>query len=376
MKHLVIMGGGFGGLSAARYLSRYRDEVAVTVIDRKNTSDFLPLLPDVVGGRLPSSAVSVNLHDVARRLGFAFVRAEVRRIDPSRRCVLGEGREVPYDALIMAAGSEPNYFGNQAARQAALPLNTARDAGLLAQKLQEGRFKTCVIIGGGYTGVEIATHVWRRLRAAREAKAIVIVEAASSILGALPDWMKRYTLKTLDTLQIAHFENCRLAGIDNGGVRLSNGRVFNPALLVWAAGVQAPACVRSSPFARGAQERIRVDAFLRARDDVFVIGDAAAVMARGHPLRMSVQFAIAQGACAAANALRHLRGARLRPYRPLDPGFVLPMAHGRSCGTVLGVRVRGRLPTFLHYGMCAWRLPGLAQKIKMCKLAVQSERVS
>ena len=119
-------------------------------------------------------------------------------------------------------------------------------------------------------------------------------------------------------------------------------------------------------FAKAAQERIRVDEFLRARDDIFVVGDSAAFMVRTRPLRMSVQFAITQGACAATNILRYFCGTHLQAYRPLDPGFVLPMAHGRSCGTVGGIRLRGRLPTFLHYFMCAYRLPGLAQKIKTC----------
>ena len=368
MKRILIIGGGFGGLSAARRLCGHRDQVAITLIDRKRTSDFLPLLPDIVGGRLPADAVSVNLDALARRLGFTFIHDTVQRIDPDRHCVTGEGREYPYDALIMAAGSEPNFYGNRAAQQAALPLNTAQDAGRLAQKIQEGHFETCIIVGGGYTGVEVATHVWRRFQTGRISRAIVIVEAGPSLLGSLPDWMKHYTLEALDGLRISHFENCQLAGVDNGRVSLSNGRLFNSALLIWSAGVHTPACVRSVPFAKLAQERVRVDEFLRVRNDIFAVGDSAAFMVGNRPLRMSIQFALAQGACAAANVLRYLHGTRLRAYRPLDPGFVLPMAHGRSCGTVCGIRLRGRLPTFLHYFMCAYRLPELAQKIKMYKL--------
>jgi NADH dehydrogenase len=369
MKNIVIIGGGFGGLAAARYLSGHRDQVAITLIDRKDTSDFLPLLPDIVGGRLPPAAISVSLNALARRLGFAFIHDTVQRVDHDRHCVMGEEREYPYDALIMAAGSEPNFYGNRAAQQAALPLNTAHDAKRLAQKIQEGHFETCVIVGGGYTGVEVATHVWRRLQTGRTSKAIVIVEAAPSLLNALPDWMKQYTLKTLDGLRITHFENCRFIGVDNGCVSLSNGQLFNSTLLVWSAGVQTPACVRSLPFTQAMQGRIRVNEFLRARDDIFVVGDSAAFMVETRPLRMSVQFAITQGTCAAANVLRYFRGARLRAYRPLDPGFVLPMAHGRSCGTVGGIRLRGRLPTFLHYCMCAYRSPELDKKIKICKVA-------
>lgn len=368
MKHVVIIGGGFGGLTAARRLTGYRDQFAVTLIDRKSTSDFLPLLPDVVGGRLASADISVSLDAIAHRLGFVCIRDTVQRVDPDRKCVIGEKQEYPFDALIVAAGSEPNFYGNRAAQQTALPLNTAQDAERLAQKVQDGHFETCVIVGGGYTGIEVATHVWRRLQAGRTPKAIVIVEAASSLLGALPDWMRRYTLKALDDLRIGHFENCQLDGIDKDRVVLSNGRLFNAALLVWSAGVQTPACVRSLPFSQAPQGRMRVDEYLRVREDVFVIGDSAAFMVGARPLRMSVQFAITQGACAAANIIRYFHGERLRAYRPLDPGFVLPMAHGRSCGTVGGIRLRGRLPTLLHYLMCAYRLPKLAQKIKACKV--------
>lgn len=371
MKRIVIVGGGFGGLAAARALAGRRKRFALTMIDRKSSSDFLPLLPEVVGGRLPSAAVSVGLEALTRGLDCAFVHDAVQRFEPDRRVVIGAGREYGYDALIIAAGSEPDYHGNRAAQAAALPLNTAQDAERLAGKLREGRFAACVIVGGGYTGVELATHLWRRFRAERAAKAIVLVEAAPTLLAALPAWMRRYTLAHLDRLGILHFENCRLADVAGGRVALSNGRVFEPALLIWSAGVRTPACVRAAPFARVAQERVRVDEFLRARADVFVAGDSAAVMAGGRPLRMSVQFAITQGACAAANVRRYFSGAPPRAYRPLDPGFILPMGHGRSCGAVGGIRLRGRLPTLMHYLMCAYRLPTLAKAGEKYKLAWQ-----
>lgn len=106
---------------------------------------------------------------------------------------------------------------------------------------------------------------------------------------------------------------------------------------------------------------------IRNRPGLFAIGDAAAFMRRGRPLRMSVQFARTQGACAAGNIARYLRGGRLRGYRPWDPGFVLPMANGRSCGAVGGLRLRGLLPTAMHYVMSLLLSPGLDQKARLIR---------
>ena len=375
MKDVVIIGGGFGGLSAARRLAGASREIRVTLLDRKATFDFLPLLPDIVGGRIPPAAASLGLDGLARRHGFAFHNDSAEKIDPGRRAVIGRRGAYPFDALLVAAGSEPNYFGDSALQNSSYSFNSCRDSERLAAALSGARVETCVIAGGGYTGIEMATHIRRRFARGNRALRIIIVEASASILGAMPDWIRRYARGNLARLDIGVMENCRLAGISGGQVRLSSGAVFERALAIWCAGVQAPAFVRELPFDKGPQGRLLVNSRLEinGRPGLFAIGDSAAFMRGPLPLRMSVQFARAQGARAAGNIVRYLQGGRLRDYRPFDPGFVLPMANGRSCGAVGGLRLRGLLPTALHYVMSLMLSPGWPQKARVLS-ALLNER--
>jgi len=368
MKQVVIIGGGFGGLAAAQRLCAFRERFAVQLIDRRPTSDFLPLLPDIIGGRIPVAAAALGLDRLARRMGFTFIHDTVRNIDPARRLVTGTARAIAYDAAIIAGGSEPNYYGNSAAQKSALPLNSCRDAERLVAALAEREVGTWVIAGGGYTGIEVATQVWRRFKTGGgRPRKIVIIEAAPSLLGALPGWMQRHVIRRMAALHIAHIENCTLAEIAGERIVLSTGQVFAPAGLIWCAGVQPPEFVRLLPFPKSANGRVFVDRQLRIRDRLFAIGDSAAYQAGGRPLRMSVQFARTQGACAAINILRDFAPARPRNYRPRDPGFVLPLAGGNSCGVVFGLRLTGSLPTALHYIMCVLLTRGLAQRLKLCR---------
>jgi len=113
------------------------------------------------------------------------------------------------------------------------------------------------------------------------------------------------------------------------------------------------------------QGRVRVDPCLRWRENCFAAGDAGAYVRGAHPLRMSVQFAITQGEAAAGNIFRQIHGQPLRPYRPFDPGYIVPMANNHSCGLILGAPLTGRLPTLLHYALCAYRMPGPSRQARI-----------
>jgi NADH dehydrogenase len=115
------------------------------------------------------------------------------------------------------------------------------------------------------------------------------------------------------------------------------------------------------------QGRLEVDAGLGIADHVFCIGDAAGVADRGQPLRMAVQFALTEGRLVGENLRRAQDGAPLRPYRPRDPGYIVPMAYGRACGLVLGRRLQGWPALLLHYLMCLVRTVGLAQKLRLLR---------
>ena len=118
---------------------------------------------------------------------------------------------------------------------------------------------------------------------------------------------------------------------------------------------------------KGRQGRISVDQYLRLNETCFVIGDCAQFPHKVNHLRMAVQFSIAQGLCAASNVLLHIKASNLKKYKPIDLGYIIPMANNCSCGKVMGFPIKGRLPTLLHYLMCIYRSFGFKNKVGMVK---------
>jgi len=196
------------------------------------------------------------------------------------------------------------------------------------------------------------------LRKKNQPGKVVIIERAPSILGPLPAWMKEYVGENLKGLEIEVLTNSSIEKIEGTNVSVAGNRMFDDALVVWAAGVKTPACVQNLPLEKNPQGRIKVNEYLQAADRCFVTGDAAYFQDKGVFLRMAVQFALTQGACAAENIVSSLKGRALRPYKHVDLGYIIPMANNRSCGSVFGVDLRGLLPTVMHFLMCAFRSYG------------------
>lgn len=363
MHKVVIIGGGFGGLAAAGVLGRTRG-VVLTLIDRKSTADCLPLLPDILGGRITPEACRASLAALAPRAGFRFVRDQVLNLDPAKRMITGQAGTYPYDYALVAAGSGTHFYGNEQARKTALTLDDVSEAVRIRAAADAGTTEPAVIVGGGYTGVEIATNLRRRFSLRKQARRIVVVELSDSILKPLPEWMKRYAKENLERLEIEVISNSQVKEISPGRVALSGGERFESPLLIWAAGVQTPDFVRKLPAPQNRQGRLEVDDFLRIDDRVFSAGDTVCWTRGGAPpVRMGVQFSLAQGELAAANMVRTMRGRPLKRYVPRDLGYIVPMANGRSCGIAMGMNIRGPLASCLHYAMCAFRSFGLRQKL-------------
>jgi len=196
---------------------------------------------------------------------------------------------------------------------------------------------------------------------------VIIVERAPSILAVLEKWMRDYCLDNLKSLGIEVYVNSAVTLAGEKDVVLSDGRVFDNALLIWAAGVRCADFIQNLAAPKNAQGRITVDRYLRLNDSCFAAGDACYFNHRNNFLRMAVQFSIMEGSCAAANIIRSIQGKSLIAYKPVDLGFIIPMANYRSCGKVLGVNMKGRIPTFMHYLMCIYRVCGLSNKAGIIK---------
>jgi NADH:ubiquinone reductase (H+-translocating) len=367
MKKVVIIGGGFAGLACAWKLCNYSKHLQVILIDKKETADFLPMLPDIIGRGIASEYLSFNLRNAGKKYGYIFIQGEVSAVEPEKKAVTIGALKVSYDYLVIASGSETNFYGNQNLKQSALKLDDVEDAKKIISSA--GEFDVYIIAGGGYTGIEIAAALRISLKKHKRQSRIIIVERGQTILGPLPDWMKAYVLDNLKRLDIEVLTNKSVDKIEGRQVIISDGNVINNAVVIWAAGVKAAEFIQNLNVAKNQQGRIKVDEYLRLNESCFVIGDAANFSYKDSFLRMAVQFSIAEGRCAAENIARSIRGMRLRKYKPLDLGYIIPMANNRSCGTVLGLNLKGLLPTPLHFTMCIYRSLGLRNKMGvLCSL--------
>lgn len=362
MKKIIIIGCGFAGVSAARQLSVFRDTLEVSVVDKNPYFNFLPCLPDVIGRNIQPDFLRYPIKILSRDLGFNFIEGEVTAVNLEKNTVFTAKQTLDYDYLVIASGTQTNFYGNDAIKKCAYKLDDTRDAQLIRDTLKEKDFDYYFIAGAGYTGIEVATNLRVYLNKKSQDKPIFVVEKAGGILGPLPEWIKNYTLDNLKKLNIGLLLNNSLAKIENNNLTLSDQKSFNNSLLIWTAGVKTPDFVQNLNADKMPQGRLKVDEFLRIRENCFAAGDSAYFAYRGGFLRMAVQFAITQGALSARNIIRSIQKRKLLKYKPVDLGYIIPMANNLSCGQVFGVNLRGRLPTFLHYIMSTYRSYGLKNK--------------
>jgi len=363
MKKIIIIGGGFAGLSCARRLAKSGLKLEVFLFDKREHFDFLPLLPDAIGREISLGFLKYNINDLLRKLKFKFINEEVASVDLGSRQAATAASTYTYDYLVVASGSQTNFFGKSNIQDRAYTLNSADDVKKIQEALGADRFENFVICGGGYTGVEAATNLWLYFKKKGLTKKIIIVERSPAILGLLPEWMRLYALGNLKGMGIDILANSSVEGIDGDSTVVSGGRVFTKAMVIWVPGVRTADFIQRMPVEKNPQGRIVVDDYLRFSRDCFCCGDTAYFGVKNNFLRMAVQFSIAEGDQAAINIIRSIKSLPLKKFKPLDIGYIIPMANNRSCGAVFGLKVKGLLATLLHFIMCIYRSMGLRNKM-------------
>ena len=357
----MILGGGFGGLYAARALRHA--PVRVTLIDRRNHHLFQPLLYQVATAALNPSDIAHPIRRILRRQRNAsVVLAEARAIDAAgRRVILADG-EVSYDFLVVATGATHSYFGHDDWAASAPGLKTLEDAleirrrVLLAFEAAEretdpvrrSALLTFVVVGGGPTGVElagalgeIARHVlasdFRRIDP-RDAR-VILLEAGPRILPAFTPDLSEKAVRQIARLGVEVRTGAAVTGIDRDGVALGDRRIEARTVL-WAAGVAASPLARSlgAPLDGAGRVLVNPDLTVPGAASVFVIGDLAALVRDGRPVPGVAPAAIQEGRHAAANILRSLRGRPLEPFRYHDKGSLATI--GRAAGVADFGRIR------------------------------------
>jgi NADH dehydrogenase len=366
---VVIVGGGFGGLYAARALAGR--PVRVTLLDRRNHHLFQPLLYQVATAVLNPSDIATPLRSILRRaVNVTVLLAEVRSVDlAGRRLVLDEG-EIAYDALVLAAGAGNSYFGHDEWEPLAPSLKSLEDALEIRRRVllayedaererdgaEQRALLTSVVIGGGPTGVELAgalaeisrQTIARDFRLIDPTKArVVLVEAGPRILPGFPEPLSARAAEALTRIGVEVRAGAPVTRVTPDAVWLG-GEQIRARTVLWAAGVAASPLARplGVPLDRAGRVLVEADLSLPGHGEVFAIGDMAAVLgADGRALPGLAPVAIQQGQAAAANALRRLAGEPTRSFRYRDKGTMA------TIGRAAAVAVIGRLRL---WGLPAW----------------------
>jgi len=374
-KTLAVVGCGFAGYTLIRRLASRVPELEMILVDPREAAVFLPLLPDVVAGNVSLDRLLFSLPEFCRRQRVTFINRSAERLDGERTLVLDNGKKVAFDYLVVACGMEPNFYGDERVRKVAFTLAGKDDARKLRARLQEvvgrGEGHTFLVVGGGYTGVETASalvYAGRKMTGREVPFRVRIAELAPRVLGNLPEEIAGPARSEVSRLGIGVTISARLEVSEGGAVSL-DGEIIPDVTLVWSAGMRTVGFVRGLAFPADRQGRLQVgpDLSLPGAGHIFALGDCASVNSPDGLLRPAVQFSWAEGIAAARNIRRRIAGRPGLPYRSHDLGYLIPLASGKAWGEILGIRVGGRLGSFLHYFMCVYRTLGWKNKIGIIK---------
>jgi NADH:ubiquinone reductase (H+-translocating) len=362
--HVVIVGGGFGGLDAARALKNA--PVRVTLLDRHNHHVFQPLLYQVATAGLSPGDIASPIRWILRHQANVEVfLADVGSIDPARRLVLTDRDPVPYDFLIVAAGAAHAYFGHPEWAGRAPGLKTLDDAlemrrrVLLAFEAAERetdpaaqrRLLTFVIVGGGPTGVELAgalAEIARRtlrddFRHIDPASArILLLEGGPYVLPAFAETLRHEARVSLEKLGVEVRTGAAVTGVDAEGVTVGSERIAAETVL-WAAGVAASPLGASLglPLDRAGRVTTEPTLAVPGHPEIFIAGDLCSFQQDGRPLPGVAQVAKQQGTHAARNILRAIRHEPLRPFRYRNYGNVATIGRGYAVVEIGPIKASG-----------------------------------
>jgi NADH dehydrogenase len=369
---VVIVGGGFGGLSAARALRGAPADVLL--VDRRNHHVFQPLLYQVATAGLSPGDISSPIRWILRRqTNLQVWLAEATRVDVERRVLVLTDGEVSYDYLVLAPGATHAYFGHDDWRAHAPGLKTLEDAlemrrrVLLAfekaereqDRAEQRRLLTFVVVGGGPTGVELAgalaeisrhalAHDFRAIDP--ESARVILIEGGPAVLPAYPADLSAFARRALERLGVAVWTGSLVTNVGSGEVRVGD-EVIQAGTILWAAGVSASPLGRSLgvPLDRAGRVLVNDDLTIPGRAEVFVAGDLAALKGKdGHWLPGVAQVAMQQAAHAGANIRRALAGQPSAPFAYYNFGNLATIGRNYAVADLPRLKMTG-YPAWLFW---------------------------
>jgi NADH dehydrogenase len=387
MTHVVIVGGGFAGVACARKLASNKD-VRVTLIDKNDYHQFQPLLYQVATSMLAARDIAYPLRKIAAEFqDFDSKRAEVVAIDPVAKTVTTRHNETyAGDYLVLAAGSQPNFFGTPGAEHA-FPLYSLDDADRLRTRIiqafeeadtdphlaDEGALDF-VIVGGGPTGVEVAgalsemihTTMLHEFPSLAPRAKVHLVDHGTELLKMFFDKGHAYAARVLEKDGVELRLGVGVKAIGPGHVGLSDGSTIKTRCVIWGGGLMAAPVARGSglPQGRGGRIDVNPDFTVAGFPGVFAIGDVANIPSKdGKAYPQLGSVALQSGASAAGSILAEIKGETAKPFKYLDKGTMAMIGRGAAVAQVKGVELHGKLAFAAWLGVHAALMTGGSNRI-------------
>ena len=373
MKHVVIVGGGFAGLNAARKLGGMK-EVRVTLVDRQNYHLFQPLLYQVAMAGLSPAEIATPIRSLlARFRNITVLQGDVRHVDLQAGTISVDFGRLGFDYLLLCCGSLPSYFGNSDWEEHAPSLKTIPQATEIRRRLlnafeaaertddpeKRRQLLTFVVIGGGPTGVELAGAIGEmsRFTLARDFRNIdtrltrvILIESGPRILSMFSGQQASRATRDLEKLGVQVWLNCRVTRIDEQGIEVGAERV-RASTVLWAAGVRGVELDRQDSLEVDRQGRVIVneDLSVDGHPNVFVAGDQACFLHQtGDPLPGTAPVAMQQGRFVAETIRRDMAGEPRETFQFKDGGQMATIGRSRAIVEIGKLRFSG------WFAWCVW----------------------
>jgi NADH:ubiquinone reductase (H+-translocating) len=398
-RHVLILGGGFGGVSAAQRLEHllWRDpSVEITLVSPSNFLLFTPMLAEVASSGLEARHISAPI-----RAAFARTRvwhAEVTAVHPEERIVeirghgSGSNQRLPYDHLVFAVGAVPTFYGLPGLEEYAFTLKTLEDATRLRNhviaRLEEAdveanaesrrRLLTFVVVGGGFSGTEMIAELFDLVRdilpyypgIRPDEPHFILVHSHERILPEISPGLADYALRRLQARGITFELGQRVVGATSDSVLLGDGRALTTGTLVWTTGNRPHPVLEGLTFTRNRAGAVVVDEMLRVKGElnVWAVGDCAEVpdwYNGGKPCPPTAQHALREGTVAAENIAAALRGRSPHPFKFRTIGMLVALGHRTAVAELRGWKFSGFLAWLMWRSVYLSKLPGLEKKTRV-----------